>query len=220
MDTAEPTGGRPIRVLLVDDHEMVAQGLALALERAGIEVAGRADGLAAGVRQAVALRPDLVLLDFRLPDGDAIEGLRLLTTQAPGLPVLVLSAVTDSAVAAETLRAGAAGYLTKDLPIGDLAAAVAAATRGETVIAPALVGGVVSRLRNPATRAGGTLTEREREVLSLLVQGLGVDDIASRLVVSRNTVRKHVQSVLVKLGAHTQLEAVAIARREGIVDPG
>jgi DNA-binding NarL/FixJ family response regulator len=130
----------------------------------------------------------------------------------------VLTAVADDRTASDVLAAGAVGYLTKDLAIRDLVDAVASAARGQTVVAPKMLDGILARARSPLTMPGATLTARERETLQLLADGLGVDEIAVELGVSRHTARKHVQGVLTKLGAHTQLEAVAIARREGLLE--
>lgn len=205
-----------LRVVLIDDHELVAEALQVALRSRGVEVVARAGSLAEGVDLVRDLGPSAVLLDFRLPDGDGIAGVAAIERVRPGTPVLVVTAVADERTAVDVLAAGATGYLTKDAPIADLVDAVRRVARGETVIPPNLHAAVVGRLRDPAPPAV-TLTAKEQETLHLLAQGLGIAEVAASLVVSRNTARKHVQSVLVKLGAHTQLEAVAIARRLGLV---
>jgi DNA-binding NarL/FixJ family response regulator len=207
-----------LRVVLIDDHEMVAEALELALRAAGVDVLGRASSLADGVALAAASSPDVVLLDFRLPDGDGIDGVRSLAEVAPAAAVLVVTAVADDRTAVDVLAAGATGYVTKDLQVIDLVDALQRASRGETVVAPALMNAVMGRLRSVSAGAHVTLTARERETLSLLARGSGIDEVATAMTVSRNTARKHVQAVLVKLGAHSQLEAVAIARRHGLLD--
>lgn len=210
----------PVRVVLIDDHELVAEALQLALRSRGIEVVARAGTLGDGTAAVEAHRPEVVLLDFRLPDGDGIDGLRAIEAVAPGVAVLVVTAVADDRTAVDVLAAGATGYLTKDVPITELVEAVRTAARGETVIPPGLQAAVMARLRAPATAPAASLTGKEQEALELLDRGLGIGEIAEALFVSRNTARKHVQSVLVKLGAHTQLEAVAIARRSGLLRGG
>jgi DNA-binding NarL/FixJ family response regulator len=217
-------GDGTLRVVLIDDHEMVAEALTLTLRASGIDVVARAGSLGAGLPLVAAQDPDVVLLDFRLPDGDAIAGLRGLAPPdgaGAGPPVLVVTAVADERTAVDVLAAGAAGYVTKDLPIVDLVDALRTAAGGGTVVPPGLLGAVMDRLRAPAGSAAEasarTLTARERETLALLDAGSGIGEIAEAFVVSRNTARKHVQAVLMKLGAHSQLEAVAIARREGLL---
>jgi DNA-binding NarL/FixJ family response regulator len=215
----------PLRVVLIDDHEMVAEALALALRASGIDVVARAGSLVDGLPLVPANEPDVVLLDFRLPDGDAIDGVRALAASARAtatvpVPVLVVTAVADERTAIDVLTAGAAGYVTKDLPIADLVDALRTAAGGGTVVPPGLLGAVMGRLRAPSGPASvGALTAREQEALALLAAGSGIDEIADAFTVSRNTARKHVQAVLMKLGAHSQLEAVAIARREGLLRP-
>ena len=204
-------------MVLIDDHEMVAESLALALQREGVSVVARAATLESGMALVSEHRPDVVLLDFRLPDGDGLDGLRRIKADLPGTAVLVLTAVADDRTAAAVMAAGAAGFLTKDLAVQDLVGAVAAAAAGQTVVAPELLGPMLARIRAPLSQPGATLTAREHDVLRLLADGLGVDDIAASLTISRNTTRKHVQAVLNKLGGHSQLEAVAIARREGLL---
>jgi DNA-binding NarL/FixJ family response regulator len=218
--TAMDANARPeIRVVLVDDHEMVAEALSLALAGAGVDVVARASSIAEAVTDLSGRDADLVLLDFRLPDGDGLSALHAIHAVSPGIPVLVLTAVADIRTATDVLTAGAVGYITKDLPITDLLDAVRTAAAGRSVVAPDLLGPVMSRLRSPGLETGATLTNREHETLRLLDSGLGIGDIASQMHVTRNTARKHVQAVLTKLGAHTQLEAVATARRAGLLDP-
>lgn len=205
-----------VRVVLIDDHELVAEALQLALRARGIDVVARGGTLAEGVALVAEHAPAVVLLDFRLPDGDAIAGLASIEAARPGTAVLVVTAVADDRTAVDVLVAGATGYLTKDVPVTELVDAVHGAARGEAVIPPNLHAAVIGRLREPAPPTVG-LTAKEQETLGLLARGLGIAEVADTLFVSRNTARKHVQAVLVKLGAHTQLEAVAIARRLGLV---
>lgn len=214
---AVPVDERPLTVLLVDDHQMVAEGLSMALAGQGLAVLGRAATLDEGVRLAGELRPAVVLLDFRLPDGDALDGIPRLNEVVPDAFVVVLTAVADERTAADVLSSGAAGYLTKDLPIAELVAGVQAAARGEVAVPPALMARVLRRLRGPDLPSGASLSERELETLTLLADGSGVDGVAAALFISRNTARKHVQAVLTKLNAHSQLEAVAIARKAGLL---
>jgi len=208
-----------IRVVVIDDHAMVAESLALALGAAGIDVVGQAPTLAKGVAMVAEVRPNVVLLDFRLPDGDGIEGLAAIQAAHPNTPVLVLTAVADDRTAIDVMAAGAAGYLTKDRAMGDLVHAVTTAAAGQTVMGSDLFASVLARMRAPQVHDGFALTAREREALQLLATGLGVDQVAASMGVSRNTARKYVQAVLQKLGAHTQLEAVALARRSSLLAP-
>ena len=213
-----------VRVVLIDDHELVAEALELALRPHGVEVVGRAGTLREGVALVASLQPSAVLLDFRLPDGDGIEGVAAVEASAPGTAVLVVTAVADERTAVDVLAAGARGYLTKDAPITELVSAVRSVASGETVIPSHLHGALLGRLRSPSASSSSSevvpLTAKEQEVLALLATGLGIGEVAETLFISRNTARKHVQSVLQKLGAHTQLEAVAIARRTGLVRGG
>lgn len=207
-----------VRVVLIDDHELVAEALQVALRSHGVDVTGRAGSLAEGVALVAALGPAVVLLDFRLPDGDGLAGLRAIDAAAPGQAILVLTAVADERTAVDVLAAGARGYVTKDAPITELVAAIQGVAGGKTLLPPHLHGAVLDRLRSPSDgRASAALTAKEQEVLDLLARGLGIPEVAEALVISRNTARKHVQAVLQKLGAHTQLEAVAVARRVGLV---
>lgn len=206
-----------LRVVVIDDHEMVADALALALAQHGISVVAQARTLAEGVPLASGTDADVVLLDFRLPDGDALEALERLREPGSLAPVLVLTAVADHRTAVDVLAAGASGYVTKDLAVVDLVAAIRTVAAGDRVIPPDLAGALVDRLRAPSGGRGAALTPREVDALRLLADGQGIAEIAATLGLTRNTVRKHVQAVLSKLGAHTQLEAVAIARREGLV---
>ena len=210
-----PSGG--LRVVLIDDHAMVGESLSLALATRDIAVVARAETLADGLTQIGQHRPDVVLLDYRLPDGTAIDGIHSIHEQHPGLPILVLTAMVDDRTATAVIHAGASGYLTKDLSIDELVEAIVATAAGQTTVAPALVSRVIDRMRSVVIHPTAVLTGRELDALRLLDQGLGVDESCFCHGVSRNTARKHVQSVLQKIGAHTQLEAVAIARRERLI---
>ncbi len=212
MSSAEES--RPVRVLLVEDHDMVAEALQLALDRAdGITVVGRARSRAEAVADALEHAPDVVVLDRRLADGDALGVIAQLGSG--GARVLVLTGDATPAVAVQVAKAGGAGLLLKSSQLGVLESAVRDVAAGGVVFDPELLPGVFDRLTG---RGGGAaLTARERETLDLLAEGATTEEIGRRLGVSRNTTRNHVQRVLEKLGARSKLEAVAVARREGLI---
>ncbi|MDS0137204.1 MULTISPECIES: response regulator transcription factor [unclassified Amycolatopsis] len=212
MSSAEEP--RPVRVLLVEDHDMVAEALQQALDRAdGITVVGRARSRAEAVADVAEHAPDVVVLDRRLADGDALGVLAQLGSG--GARVLVLTGDATPAVAVQVAKAGGAGLLLKSSQLGVLESAVRDVAAGGVVFDPELLPGVFDRLTG---RGGGAaLTARERETLDLLAEGATTDEIGRRLGVSRNTTRNHVQRVLEKLGARSKLEAVAVARREGLI---
>ncbi|GAA3446234.1 response regulator transcription factor [Planomonospora venezuelensis] len=219
MPSSEPPVPPPIRVVLVEDHDMVAEAIGMALDRAdGMEVVARSRSIAAAVADADRFRPDVVVLDRRLPDGDGISVIGRLAEAAPGARILVLTGEATASVAARVAEAGGAGLVLKSSGLRELEAAVREVAAGRVAFAPELMAGVLERLTGRARRPGGGLTGREKEALSMLAEGLSTDQVAERLGVARNTARNHIQRVLEKLGARSKLEAVAIARREGLVD--
>jgi DNA-binding NarL/FixJ family response regulator len=203
-------------VVLVEDHDMVAEAIGQALERAGITVIARASSVATALAEIVRGRPDVVLLDRRLPDGDGTSLIPDLVRA--GAKVLVLTGEATASVAARVAEAGGAGLILKSARLDDLIEAVRRVAAGEVVFDSRLLAGVLDRLTGRVKAAGATLTAREQETLLLLADGAGTDQIATRLGVARNTARNHVQRVLDKLGARSKLEAVSIARREGLLD--
>jgi DNA-binding NarL/FixJ family response regulator len=204
------------RVVLVEDHDMVAEAIGLALERSGIEVIARASTVASALADARRGKPDVVLLDRRLPDGDGTALIPELV--AGGAKVLVLTGEATASIAARVAEAGGAGVILKTARLDELVDAVKRVAAGEVVFDPKLLSGVLDRLTGRVKLTGATLTAREQETLLLLADGAGTDQISSKLGVARNTARNHVQRVLDKLGARSQLEAVSIARREGLLD--
>ncbi|MET8757667.1 response regulator transcription factor [Lentzea sp. NPDC004782] len=204
------------RVVLVEDHDMVAEAIGLALERAGIEVIARTTTVAATLAETRRGEPDVVLLDRRLPDGDGTALIPELVKG--GAKVLVLTGEATASVAARVAEAGGAGLMLKSARLDELVDAVRRVAGGEVVFDPKLLAGVLDRLTGRVKAAGATLTAREHETLLLLADGAGTDQISTRLGVARNTARNHVQRVLDKLGARSKLEAVSIARREGLLD--
>lgn len=207
---------RPVRVLLVEDHDMVAEALQLALDRAdGITVVGRSRSRAEALADVLEHAPDVVVLDRRLGDGDAVGVIAQLGSG--GARVLVLTGDATPAIAVQVAKAGGAGLLLKSSQLGVLENAVRDVAAGGVVFDPELLPGVFDRLTGRAPTGGAALTARERETLDLLAEGATTEEIGRRLGVSRNTTRNHVQRVLEKLGARSKLEAVAVARREGLL---
>jgi len=207
-----------IRVLIVDDHEMVASSVALVLEQEpDIEVVGIVGTLAAARQRVAVDPPDVVLLDHRLPDGRGVDEIPGIKQIAPSAKVVVVTASTDDATLVAATEAGCSGFLSKSGKLDDLVAAVRAASVGEVLVSPALLSRLLPRLHRAQRGLGSDLTPREIEVLALIAEGLGNAAIAGRLSVSVNTVRNHVANILAKLGVHSKLEALAVAVREGLL---
>ncbi|MEV0145406.1 MULTISPECIES: response regulator transcription factor [unclassified Nonomuraea] len=208
-----------IRLLLVEDHDMVAEAIGLALGQTdGVEVVGRSASIAAAVADTARFKPDVVLLDRRLPDGDGISAIGRLMAAAPETRVLILTGEASASAATRVAEAGGVGLVLKSSALHELEAAVRQVAEGGVAFAPELLAGVLDRLTGRIRLAGAGLTARERETLLLLAEGASTVRISERLGVAHNTARNHIQRVLEKLGAGSKLEAVAIARREGLID--
>jgi NarL family two-component system response regulator LiaR len=209
--------GEPIRVLVVDDHAVVREGLRTFLElQDGIEVVGEAADGEEAIETAVRLRPDVVLLDLVMPRLDGIAAMRALRERVPAARVIVLTSFLDDDKLLPALRAGAAGYLLKNAQPQDLARAIRAARAGEALLDPVVAARLVETLaaageKDPLDR----LTAREREVLRLIGRGLSNKRIALALDVSEKTVKTHVGHVLAKLGVSDRTQAALYAARLG-----
>ena len=209
---------RPIRVLIIDDHEVLASSLAVVLDA---EEDITAVGVAMTLEQAQAMigtvQPDVLLLDHRMPDGDGVAAIPTLLAGRPTTGVVVLTASAADHVLLAAIEAGASGFLSKTRSLDEVTAAVRAAAAGESVISPELLARLLPRFGRGGPHAVDELTEREREVLGLVAEGLSNAAIAERLVVSVHTVRNHIASLSGKLGAHSKLEALSIAVRRGLL---
>lgn len=215
----EPATG-PVRVLVVDDHEVLATSLARVLDdEPDLVSVGVAGTLARARAMIPTTAPDVILLDHRLPDGDGVEAIGELRALRPSVQVVVLTASTADHVLVSAIEAGASGFVSKSRSLAELTSAVRAAATGEAVISPELLARLLPRLHRSGRPGHQDLTEREREVLGLLAEGLSNAAIASTLTVSVHTVRNHVANLSAKLGAHSKLEALSIAVREGLL-PG
>jgi DNA-binding NarL/FixJ family response regulator len=209
---------RPIRVLIIDDHEMFAESVARQLSAEhDLDIIASAGSVSSGVREAEKTRPDVAIVDYLLPDGDGVGATRAILAVSPDTRVLMVTGADDRLVMS-AIDAGCSGFLTKCAATAELVSAVRTLAAGEAYIPSALLGTVLSRF-GPAERGLGTdVTRREREVLVLLATGASTTSVADQLFVSVNTVRNHVQRILFKLGAHSKLEGVAIAVREGVIE--
>ena len=217
-DTATRPSTHPIRVLIVDDHEVLASSLAMVLDaEADITTAGVATTLEQAHSLIGTTQPDVVLLDHRMPDGDGVAAIAGLRAQRPSVGVVVLTASPADHVLLAAIEAGASGFLSKTRSLDEVTAAVRAAAAGESVISPELLARLLPRFGRGSPQSDTELTEREREVLSLVAEGLPNAAIADRLVVSVHTVRNHIASLSAKLGAHSKLEALSIAVRRGLL---
>ncbi len=218
-----PDGSAPgrVRVLVVDDHQMFAASLAHALgSEPDLLVVGQATSVAEAQNLVASTAPDVVLLDHRLPDGDGVSAIAGLHAVRPSAQIVVLTATASDRVLVAAMEAGAAGFIAKTQRLSDVIEGVRAAAQGESVVSAKLLSRLLPRLRRQAGGAGADLTEREREILDLLAHGLSNADIAQQLTISVHTVRNHVANLSAKLGAHSKLEALSIAVREGLVDGG
>jgi len=213
------TGHAPIRVIVIDDHEMFAEsvGQVLALED-DIEVQGLARSSKEGIELAGELAPDVAIVDHRLPDAGGTQTIRRILAASPSTRVLILSGYKDHQVVSSSIRAGCSGFLSKDKAVRELAIAVRAINDGEAYLPSEALGRLVARGSSADGGRGDDLTRRERHVLQLMADGLSNRAIASRLSLSLNTVRNHVQRILTKMDAHSKLEAVMMAFREDLVE--
>ncbi len=217
-----------IRVLIADDHELLRDGLRGMLDaQEDMEVVGEAEDGARAVDQAIALHPDVVIMDIRMPRLDGIEATKRLTAQGEHAPrVLVLTTFDLDEYVYEALRAGAGGFMLKDAPPRQLAEAVRTVAAGESLLAPAVTKRLIERYvsRPPADAVRrerfAELTERELEVLRLLTRGLSNVEIGERMFLSEATVKTHVTRVLNKLGVRDRVQAVVLAYESGLAQPG
>jgi NarL family two-component system response regulator LiaR len=204
----------PIRVLLVDDHAVVLEGLAMVLSRfADLDLVGTASGGAEGVTRAAELQPDVVLLDLSMPDVDGAEAARRIRADRPQTKLIALTAFLEQRLVTEVVEAGATGYLLKSASGDELAAAIRTVASGGTVLAT----GVLSLLAAPPDTIGHDLTPRELDVLEHLANGLSNKHIAAELGLSSGTVRIHVSNVLAKLQVENRTAAAMLARDRGLV---
>ncbi|MEZ0070300.1 DNA-binding NarL/FixJ family response regulator [Streptacidiphilus sp. MAP12-20] len=212
-------GDATIKVLLVDDHQVVRRGLRTFLEiQPDIEVVGEASDGAEGVARAEELRPDVVLMDVKMPGTDGIEALRLLKERGSEAKVLVVTSFTEHRTVVPALRAGAAGYVYKDVDPEALAGAIRSVHAGHVLLQPELAEALLaeeSAGRSPQGR-GGTLTEREQEVLGHIADGRSNREIARALTLSEKTVKTHVSNILMKLDLQDRTQAALWAVRNGM----
>ena len=217
MDGGTTRDAGSIAVLVVDDHTMVAEAIVTTLDAdPGIRVVGCAHNVADALDAAASESPDVVVMDFRLPDGDGIDATRRLKREHPDTEVILLTGFADDATLVRAVEAGCVGMLAKEHGVGELVAAVHAAGVGRSLVDPSVVARLASRMR-AVTADRPELTPRECEILQLLADGVATDEIARRLVLSRHTVRNHIRNVLAKMNAHSRLEAVAMGVQHRLV---
>ncbi len=208
------TQSDPIRVLVVDDHEMVRRGLAVFLDAFDdMVLVGEASSGEEAVRLCETLKPDVVLMDLLLPGTDGVAATRMIRQLSPDIQVLALTSYKEEELVQAALQAGAIGYMLKNASIDELAQAIRAARAGRSTLAPEATQALVGAARRPAAQTY-KLSEREREVLSLMIKGMTNRQIARQLSLSNSTVKFHVSSILAKLGVASRTEAVSLALRQ------
>lgn len=206
-----------IRVLVVDDHEMVGQSIAEVINAAeGMEAVGVAVDTGPAKAAVDQLDPDVVLMDYEMPSGDGITAAGEIKAKHPNVKILILTGHDVDEIVPRAISEGCDGFLHKASSVAETVDAVRLAAAGEAVFSPDDLIRAVRRIRQPS-RLVGDLTEREIEVLELMTGGVSTKGMAAQLYISENTVRTHVRHILEKLDAHSKLEAVSIALREGIV---
>ena len=219
-----------IRVLLVDDQQLVRTGFRMILaDEEGIEVVGEAANGRDAVKAAAELRPDVIVMDLRMPEIDGLEATRLLVGEEgdAGPRILILTTFDADEHVVEALRAGASGFLLKDVPPADFAKAIRIVASGEALLAPSVTRRLLGRFAQLSVPADGThakrigeLTEREQEVLEFVAMGLSNREIAERLTLAEPTVKTHVSHMLIKLDLRDRTQLVVLAYEAGLVRPG
>ncbi|WP_203716338.1 response regulator [Asanoa siamensis] len=227
MTAEDRAPGRPVRVLLADDQPLLRTGFRMVLgAQPDLDVVGEAGDGAEAVDLARRLLPDVVLMDVRMPRMDGVAATRAIVESRLPVRVLVLTTFDLDEYVVGALRAGASGFLAKDVPADDLVTAIRTVAAGEAVVAPRILKRLLDRfaaLPDPLETtppALATLTEREREVLVQVARGLSNAEIARKLSVSETTIKTHVGHVLTKLGLRDRVQAVVLAYESGLVRPG
>jgi DNA-binding NarL/FixJ family response regulator len=216
----------PVRVLIVDDHALFRRGLQMVLEgETDIDVVGEAGDGQEAIERAESTTPDVVLMDVRMPKQSGIEATRTIKDTLPSTKILMLTISDEEADLYEAIKAGASGYLLKEISIEEVADAVRAVHAGQSLISPSMASkllnefaAMVKRRDERAQVPGPRLTSRELEVLKLVAKGLNNRDIGQELFISENTVKNHVRNILEKLHLHSRMEAVVYAVREKLLD--
>ena len=222
-----PTGGlvvEPIRVLVVDDHALFRRGLQMVLEQEpDIEVVGEASDGSEAVEVAAETLPDIVLMDVRMPKRGGIDACTAIHDAVPSAKIIMLTISDEEADLYDAIKAGAMGYLLKEISIEEVASAIRAVNGGQSLISPSMAIKLLDEFKQmsrtdrqqvPSPR----LTDREMEVLKLVAKGLNNRDIAKQLFISENTVKNHIRNILEKLHLHSRMEAVIYAVRERLLD--
>lgn len=210
---------RPIQVFLLDDHEIVRRGVRELIEAEdGIEVVGEAGTAAEALQRIPAVKPDVAVLDVRLPDGSGVEVCREVRSQLPGLSCLMLTSYSDDDALFEAIMAGAAGYVLKQIRGNDLVTAIRRVARGESLLDPTVTTKVLHRLRNPSEEDErlAKLTPQERRILDLIAEGATNRQIGAELHLAEKTVKNYVSNMLMKLGMSRRTEAAVFAVKAGV----
>jgi DNA-binding NarL/FixJ family response regulator len=213
-------GGTAINILIVDDHVLFAEVLRDALKARGLDVVGTASSGREGIKQARALKPDVIIMDLGLPDLDGLSAGKRILAESPNTRIIAVTALENAAAVRRTIREGFQGYVAKTASMEQLVGSIMAMSRSHMVLP---LDAIRSLLGAPVEAGeSGTLAEqlspRERQVLLLLVEGASSNELARRLFLSKNTVRTHIQNICAKLRVHSRLEAVAFAVKHGIVE--
>ncbi len=212
------TQAKRIRIVLVDDHDVVRRGLSVFIQGfPDLELVGEARDGSEALDLCRKVAPDIVLMDVLMPQIGGIEATRRIRAECPRTQVLMLTSAKEEDLIKSALRAGAIGYILKNVTVNEMADAIRAVCNGQAVLSPAVTQALVAATARPP-EPDYHLTERERELLGLLVKGLSNPDIAARLGISLSTVKFHVSSILAKLGASSRTEAVALALDKHLAD--
>ncbi len=226
VDTDSTQVSDAIRVMICDDHALFRRGLIMVLEsELGMEVVGEAEDGDEAIKKAEELAPDVVLMDVRMPNVSGIEATRRIAEVNPTAKILMLTVSDEEDDLYDAIKAGATGYLLKEISIEEVADAIRAVVSGQSLISPSMASKLLTEFTNLAKKAdekqavpSPRLTDREMEVLKLVAKGLNNRDIAKQLFISENTVKNHIRNILEKLQLHSRMEAVVYAVREKLLE--